>query len=326
MLDRIGRLAVAGVVAAGLLAGMAQAAFVTVGNPGNANDTHGAGYGAVAYEYQISQFEVTAGEYTAFLNAVAATDSYGLYNTSMWTDTYPCKIQRSGSSGSYTYSVAADYADRPVNFVSWYDAARYTNWLTTGNTESGVYNTSTWAALPHDTAPATLGVATAYFIPTENEWYKAAYYDPALNGGAGGYYDYPTGSDSQPGRSMGETTNPGNNANYYTSSFTLGSPYYRTIVGEFELSTSPFGTFDQGGNVYEWNETLSGSWRVLRGGSFNSAGRFLRADERSNFNPSSEDSNFGFRVASSSVIPEPGSLVLLALAGLATVARRPRVV
>ena len=109
--------------------------FVTVGNPSNAADTEvmgdgTTGYGAVAYVYNIGKFEVTAGQYTEFLNAVAADDTYSLYNTSMWLSTSGCKIERSGSSGSYTYSVAADRADRPVDYVSWGDAARFANWLT----------------------------------------------------------------------------------------------------------------------------------------------------------------------------------------------------
>ena len=106
--------------------------FMTVGNPGNADDTHGDGYGGVDYTYNIGKFEVTAGQYTEFLNAVAATDTYGLYSTYMWRDSWGCKIQRSGSSGSYAYSVASDWADRPVNYVRWGDAARFSNWLTNG--------------------------------------------------------------------------------------------------------------------------------------------------------------------------------------------------
>ena len=74
--------------------------------------------GAVGYTYNIGKYEVTAGQYTEFLNAVAKTDTYGLYNTNMWSSTYGCKIQQSGSSGSYTYSVASDYANRPVNYVA----------------------------------------------------------------------------------------------------------------------------------------------------------------------------------------------------------------
>jgi hypothetical protein len=101
------------------------ALWVTVGDPNNASDTRYAtpGYGAVDHTYNIGKFEVTAGQYTEFLNAVAATDTYGLYNTAMdITISYPlyygCNIKRSGTPGSYKYSVASDWANRPVNLVS----------------------------------------------------------------------------------------------------------------------------------------------------------------------------------------------------------------
>ena len=123
---------------------------VTVGNPGNASDTRHdtPGYGGVAYTYNIGKYEVTAGQYTEFLNAVAATDTYGLYNTSMWSVVDGCKVERTGSPGEYTYSVAEDWRDRPVNYVSWGDAARFSNWLHNGQptgaqslstTEDGTY-------------------------------------------------------------------------------------------------------------------------------------------------------------------------------------------
>ena len=126
-----------------LLVSAAQAITIdmaSVGNPGNAPDTEvmfdgTTGYGSVGYTYQIGKFEVTAGQYAAFLNAVAANDTYGLYNTWMDYSAYPddvlgCNIQRGGTSGSYTYSVPNDavngfWADRPVNYVSWGDAARF---------------------------------------------------------------------------------------------------------------------------------------------------------------------------------------------------------
>jgi formylglycine-generating enzyme required for sulfatase activity len=124
---------------------------------------------------------------------------------------------------------------------------------------------------------------------------------------------------------MTEATNPGNNANYYDSGFLIGSPYYRTEVGEFELSESPYGTFDMGGNVWEWNEALIGSNRGLRGGSYHYDNFFLDIYLRSSYRyyswPSFSDSNIGFRVAS---VPEPCSLVLLGLGGL-TLMRRRRV-
>ena len=92
---------------------------VPVGNAGNANDpATGNLYGGVAYDYRIGTFEVTVGQYTAFLNAVAATDTYGLYHPSMATDLNIAGIARSGVSGSYTYSVIGS-PNKPVTYVSW---------------------------------------------------------------------------------------------------------------------------------------------------------------------------------------------------------------
>lgn len=305
---------------------------VPVGNPGNAGELSGAGaggyapdaiVGAVDYTYNIGTYEVTSAQYVEFLNAVAASDPYGLYNTYMWSHDYGCKIQRSGSSGSYAYSVAADRADRPVNYVSWYDAARFSNWLTTGDTESGVYTfggaTTVTDILDHETAAATLG-KTAWFIPTEDEWYKAAYH--RNDGATGNYFNYPTGSDTEPSNDL-INPDPGNNANFHQSGYTIGSPYYTTEVGEFENSQSPYGTFDQGGNLWEWNETLvAGSSRGLRGGYWGVNSYNLQSSDRSYYYPTYENSYFiGFRVAS---IPEPGCLGLLVGIALTTLLRRGR--
>ena len=309
---------------------VARGGLVTVGSPSNTADET-TGYGAVAYAYQISEFEVTAGEWCAFLNTVAVTDTHTLYNSLMGDPSgwFGCNIVRSGSPGSYTYSVAGEWTDRPVNYVSWYDAARYCNWRTTGNTESGVYDTSApgWGAsnagdytgfLDHRTAAATLGVTTAYFIPTEAEWYKAAYYDPSLNDGAGGYWDYPTRSDV-PNTPSNQLTDPdpGNHATFDNAGYTIGNPYYRTEVGAHENSYSPFMTYDQGGNVWEWNETLiSGSYRGRRGGSFGYDDRYLRAGHRDYGDPTYEWYYVGFRTASITIVPEPASALLLGLTGL----------
>src|SRR4029079_13482968 len=109
--------------------------LVPVGNPGNAPDTryNGISVGSVVNYYQIGKYEVTAGQYTEFLNAVAKDDPLGLYHPGMADpstfEVWGCNIQRSGSSGSYVYSVAPDWANRPVNYVSLWDAARFTNWL-----------------------------------------------------------------------------------------------------------------------------------------------------------------------------------------------------
>ena len=104
--------------------------WVTVGDAGNANDT--TGYGAVNYEYQIGKYDVTIGQYTAFLNAVATTDTYAVYSASMASNLNVAGIARAGASGSYTYSVinnGGDSSNRPITFVSWWDSARFSNWM-----------------------------------------------------------------------------------------------------------------------------------------------------------------------------------------------------
>lgn len=293
------------------LGSLAQAkiaiATVAVGNPRNAADTEvmsdgTTGYGSVGYAYKIGKYEVTAGQYTAFLNKVAATDTYGLYNSLMWSNTEGCRIEQSGVPGSYTYSIASDWADRPVNWVSFWDACRFANWLHNGQptglqneltTEDGAYTISGYNGDDGRTIQRNPGAK--WFVPSEDEWYKAAYY---RGGGTNtGYWDYPTKSDSVPSN---ELTSPdgGNNANFYESGYSIGSPYYRTNVGEFENSESAYGTFDQGGNVWEWNETVSYYvYRSVRGGAFTNTSDALRASVRGVQNPYYEDPYIGFRVA-----------------------------
>ena len=154
--------------------------------------------------------------------------------------------------------------------------------------------------------------SATYFIPSENEWYKAAYYDPALNGGAGGYWTYPTKSNIAPSNSLVLASTSTNNANYYTSGYTDPTNYL-TPVGTFAASPGPYGTYDMGGDVWQWNEAnISGSFRGLRGGSWiDSPAAWPRPPAATTSHPTVENNNIGFRVAS---VPEPGSLALL-LAG-----------
>ncbi len=224
---------------------------VPVGNPGNDGENSGEsepdGYGpdricgAVDYVYRIGTFELTAGQYAEFLNAVAATDTYGLYNPGM-DSTYGCQITQHGDSGNFTYdfsggtveapgSTAADWENRPVNFISWGDAARFANWLHNGQptgaqdlstTEDGSYYLN--GAMTNGELIAVVREDDAtWVVPSEDEWYKAAYYD----GGSGVYYDYPTSSDSVPSNILGDPTDPGNNATFSDSGQTIGSPYWR---------------------------------------------------------------------------------------------------
>jgi hypothetical protein len=326
--------------------------LVPVGNAGNANDpATGNLYGGVAYDYQIGTYDVTIGQYADFLNAVAATDTNSLYNANMGTSENIRGISRTGSSGSYTYSVIAasgsapnggvSAGNRPITYVSWWDSARFTNWMANGQptgaqnsttTENGAYNvngaTSGTAPAKNVTNPNT-SAAPTFFIPNESEWYKAAYYDPTLNSSAGGYYTYATQSNTAPDNQIGSTANQANYAAGFVYSVTQSSTYltsqnYLTDVGAFSGSGSFYGTFDQSGNVYQWNDLngTSGSSRGLRGGNWSdNVSADLSSAVRASNNASNESLDIGFRLASPVAVPEPSTWVMGAV-GLACVAWR----
>jgi len=295
--------------------------WATVGNPHNGADTRydPSGVGSVSYTYRISKHEVTAGQYVDFLNTVDPTGAnpLGLYNPLMASDPSGCQITWNAAISRYDFSgapsgTAADWENRPVNFVGFWDAARFANWLHngqgSGGTESGAYvnigDETTFARQPD----------AQFFLPTEDEWYKAAYHKN--DGATGNYFNYPTSTDSTPSNILADP-DPGNNATFYDYGHTVGSPYYRTEVGDHENSESPYGTFDQGGNVFEWNEDAISASTGVRGGSFGLTEGSLRASSDLLNDPSLEYLYLGFRVASppesTGVVPEPSSLVLWGL-------------
>jgi formylglycine-generating enzyme required for sulfatase activity len=296
--------------------------LVPVGDAGNANDdSTGNLYGGVSDAYQVGQYEVTNAQYVEFLNAKAASDPLALYNTNMGSDARG-GITRSGVDGGYTYAAKADMGNKPVNYVSWYDAIRFANWMNNGqgaaSTETGAYTLLGGTATPTNGDTITRNVGATWFLTSENEWYKAAYYEPGAS--SNDYWLYPTASDTDPTVATagvtGDISNPGPNvANYFSGADWNSQNGNVTTVGSASdgspSSDSYYGTFDQGGNVWEWNEALiSGSFRGLRGGSFNSGafGAFeLQSSLRGDDEPTYEVFTIGFRVAT---VPEPSTAVL----------------
>ena len=276
-------LAMANIASATIVQGI-NIDFVTIGNAGNLGDTRAeanpTGCGAVAYNYQLGKYEVTNAQWNAFTSAAGAP-------TGNPSDAYD------GSGGFWTGT------DMPTNEVSWYEAAQFCNYLTSGDKSQGAYlfsgnntNPGDFLGINRDMAISAYDIA--YVIPTENEWYKAAYYTGI------GYSTYANGLDTIPAADNGW--------NYWGGSYS--SPW---DVGTGTMEQN--GTFDMMGNVYEWNETLIGSDRGIRGGSYSySDYDNLRSSYRSYATPSSEYINVGFRVAS---VPEPATLLLLGFGGLA---------
>ncbi len=288
--------------------------FVPAEEPPNACDQQSQGcFGAVSYDYQIGKFEVTNAQYAEFLNAVdpMGMNTLGLYSPSM--ESQPNGgINDDGVVERSVYQVKTGFENKPVAFVTFYDALRFANWLHNGqgdgDTETGSYTLLGGTPEPSNAATVTPNeeIATVV-VPSENEWYKAAYYDAQSMS----YFDYPTRSDEQ---TTCEAPPGGDN-----SANCDGAVGNITDIGSYEFSASPYGTFDQGGNVWEWNEALVGSNRGLRGGSWLDTVFNLWASVRDSVDPSlTHVGGLGFRVAT---VPEPetwllGMTALLVLTGL----------
>ena len=281
-------------------------AWTPIGNPGNACDPQLDGcYGAVGYGYGIATYDVTNAQYAEFLNAKAKADP--LY---LWEG--PNEIQRSGNSGSYTYSVIPGTENWPTREVGFYDALRFANWMHNGQgdgaTETGSYTLGPTGenGQPFFGSFVTRNPGATIVLPSEDEWYKAAYYDPSSSS----YFAYPTGSDTPPICSA-PTSAPNHASCGNTSNYSL------TPVGSYTGSASPYGTFDQGGNVFQWNEAMvSYPNRGLRGGDYLQGSYALESSYRGYSLPNTGGINVGFRLA---MIPEPGT-GLLVVAGLTGIA------
>jgi formylglycine-generating enzyme len=330
--------------------------WATIGNPGNAADTavmskpQGAtyvdlttGYGSVGYTYQISKYDVTNAQYVAFLNAAdpSGSNTRNLYDTNMSdhvvsglgsqrATTGGIDRNLAAASGS-RYSVKSGQEQYPAVWVRWSSAARFVNWLSNGqgagSTETGVYDVSVFAGSGFATPPTRAPGATT-FLPSENEYYKAAYYDPTKSG-TGGYWQYGTRTDSTPvsepapGGAYSANIGSGLDPNAGGTAFTLAKTQaaydknvdYLTPVGAYTSATSAYGLFDVDGLVRNWTEgtrTVFGNQLpVARGGMWRYGEQYNGASYRNSYSGAGTAgySFIGFRVAGLPSAP-PSSLTI----------------
>lgn len=288
---------------------------VPVGNPGNGNSSWSRG--GVAYPYWIGKYEVNNAQYAAFLNAVDAngSDPYNLHVIEM-------KITYSGGQ----YAPTSGYENKPVNYINYWGCCRFANWLHNRqpvrqlvggyNANDSVVNegayTLTQASVDNNTV--TRNTDWVWAVPTENEWYKAAFHKN--DGVTGNYWLYGTQSATAPSAQVPPGTDlVKGSANYASAAggATDCGAYNTQSAGAY-VSDSAYGTFDQNGNCWEWNEgLLPASTRKLRGGGYTSgsAGSLAASDAGLSGDPATyRQAYVGFRVVYSNPPPRGTTVVI----------------
>jgi formylglycine-generating enzyme required for sulfatase activity len=253
----------------------------------------------VATPFLVGRTEVTNQEYCDFLNAIAfQSDTKGLYNILMGS-ALNGGIVRSSNPGAYAYSVKSGMGNYPVVYVSWFDAARYVNWISNGfptgvqdktTTEDGVYalnGTDSGVSVARNSTNPNTKQGPHYWLLNEGEWVTSAYLRPSeLDVVA--FWSYPTHRDIAPDLTLNDIGSLANYGNVFDGP---------TEVGFFSESPGPFETLDQGGNVREWTESVdSGQYRIIRGGSWADAAEAMKASESAVADPTLEDDKTGFRI------------------------------
>ena len=287
--------------------------FVTIGNAGNANDSGTTGsyftpYGGVGYTFQMGKYEISED-----------------------------MINKANTEGGLFITKDTRGVDKAATNVSWNEAARFVNWLNVSQSYAPAYKFSLnpgdvgyvsntqantdlvlWTVSDAGYDPSNLyrNSNAHYFLPSENEWYKAAFY----SGSGTTYFDYATGSNTIP---TAVASGTGAGTAVYGQSFPQG-PADITQAG----GLSPYGTMGQDGNVWEWNESAftapndsPSESRAFRGGDWDNAELNLRSSTRNINAPTGSSSYVGFRVAS---VPEPSCAILMLGSGLVFLSRRRR--
>lgn len=168
------------------------------------------GRGGVGYEYAMGRFEITTAQWMEYVNAYSArADAVPLFELGQpvsWgagrDPTY------TGPGTRYRLRAVDNAAMLPVGGLSWRQAAMYCNWLHNGkatNREAflnGAYDVSTFGFSGTTfTDQLTHHPGARYWIPTWDEWLKAAHYDPGrpnADGTTGGWWQYSITSDAAP--------------------------------------------------------------------------------------------------------------------------------
>lgn len=166
--------------------------------------------GAVKYNYEIGQLEVTVSQWVTFLNTVdpEGVNRHRLYEDTQSAQAWPqygqLRYTRKASSGRHYAVASPEWADKPYGFANFFSAARFANSLYNGTLlekQSGA--TSTYAVTTYKVrlSPRTqTGMynlndlkterrrKSGFVVPSQDEWVKAAYYDQSTKS----YWKFPT--------------------------------------------------------------------------------------------------------------------------------------